>query len=253
MENLQAAFERRPRDPAAFGDAAGAMKLDAVVFDVDFTLAKPGPDLGPEGYRRLGERFGLDLDPARYDDARRDAIATLKRQPELDHDEEVWVLFTERIIQGMGGAGDTYSCAVEMTRAWERAEHFELFDDALPVLDELRKHGLKLALLSNTGRDLDVFVAHHGIEVDAILTSRVHGKTKPHEAIFRALLDQLHVAPSAAAMVGDDPRDDVDGARAVGMHAWLVDRDGRFPDHPDRLTDLRALPAALGLVRESSE
>jgi putative hydrolase of the HAD superfamily len=226
------------------------MKLEAVVFDVDFTLAKPGPDLGPEGYRTLGRRFGLDLDPTRYDAARREAIATLKRHPELDHDEEVWVLFTERIIQGMGGAGDTYACAVEMTRAWERAEHFELFDDALPVLDELRGYGLKLALLSNTGRDLSTFVAHHGIEVDAILTSRLHGKTKPHETIFRAMLDRLKVAPPAAAMVGDDPKDDIGGARAVGMRAWLVDRDGRFPDYPDRLTDLRALPAALGLVRE---
>ena len=227
------------------------MKLEAVVFDVDFTLAKPGPDLGPEGYRRLGERFGLQLEPARYDDARRDAIATLKRHPELDHDEEIWILFTERIIQGMGGAGDTYPCAVEMTRAWERAEHFELFDDALPVLDELRGFGLKLALLSNTGRDLNAFVAHHGIEVDAILTSRLHGKTKPHKAIFRALLDELQVEAGAAAMVGDDPTDDVEGARSVGMRAWLVDREGRFPDHPDRLVDLRALPAALGLVRES--
>jgi len=227
------------------------MKLEAVVFDVDFTLAKPGPDLGPEGYRRLGERFGLQLEPARYDDARRDAIATLKRHPELDHDEEIWILFTERIIQGMGGAGDTYPCAVEMTRAWERAEHFELFDDALPVLDELRGFGLKLALLSNTGRDLNEFVAHHGIEVDAILTSRLHGKTKPHKAIFRALLDELQVEAGAAAMVGDDPTDDVEGARSVGMRAWLVDREGRFPDHPDRLVDLRALPAALGLVRES--
>jgi putative hydrolase of the HAD superfamily len=227
------------------------MTLSAVVFDVDFTLAKPGPDLGPEGYRRLGARFGLELVPDRYDQARRDAIGTLKRHPELDHDEEVWVLFTERIIQGMGGTGDTYACALEMTRAWERADHFELFEDALPVLDDLRKRGLKLGLLSNTGRDLDVFVAHHGIDVDAILTSRVHGKTKPHETIFRAMLEKLDVAPEAAAMVGDDPEDDVAGACAVGMQGWLVDRDDRFPQHPHRLTDLRALPAALGLVTES--
>jgi HAD superfamily hydrolase (TIGR01549 family) len=225
--------------------------LEAVVFDVDFTLAKPGPDLGPEGYRRLGARFGLDLEPSRYDQARRDAIATLKRHPELDHDEEIWVLFTERIIQGMGGAGDTYACAVEMTRAWERAEHFELYEDALPVLDALRARGLKLGLLSNTGRDLDVFVAHHAIDVDAILTSRIHGKTKPHGTIFRAMLDKLAVAPDAAVMVGDDPDDDVGGARAVGMAAWLVDRERRFPQHPQRLTDLRGLPAALGLVTES--
>ena len=223
------------------------MSLEAVVFDVDFTLARPGPDLGPEGYRTLGARYGLELDPAGYDDARREAIATLKRHPELDHDEEVWVLFTERIIVGMGGSGDTYAAAAEMTRAWENAEHFELYDDVLPVLDVLRAHGLKLGLLSNTARDLDVFVAHHGLVVDAVLTSRVHGKTKPHETIFHAMLERLGVDAADTAMVGDDLHDDVEGARSVGMQALLVDREGRFPDAPNRLDDLRELPIALGL------
>jgi putative hydrolase of the HAD superfamily len=221
--------------------------LRAVVFDVDFTIAKPGPDLGPEGYRRLGERFGLDLDPALYAEARAAAVGELQRHPELDHDEEIWVLFTERIIQGMGGVGDTHGCAAEMTRAWLHAHHFELYEDALPTLDALRARGLKLGLLSNTSRDLDRFVAHHGLDVDAVLTSRAHGKTKPHETIFRALLAKLDVRPSEAAMVGDQPEDDVAGARAVGMRALLVDRDGLYPDAKDRLDDLRALPAALGL------
>ena len=67
------------------------MKLRAVLFDVDFTLVKPGPDLGPEGYRALGRRFGLDLDPARYAEARAAAVEAVERHPELDHDEEVWV------------------------------------------------------------------------------------------------------------------------------------------------------------------
>ena len=116
-------------------------ELRAVVFDVDFTIARPGPDLGPDGYRRLGQRYGLELDPPRYDDARRAALADLHRHPELDHDEEIWVRFTQRIIEGMGGRGDTYACAVEMTRAWEHAHHFDLFDDVLPTLDALRGHG----------------------------------------------------------------------------------------------------------------
>jgi putative hydrolase of the HAD superfamily len=222
--------------------------LKAVLFDVDFTLAKPGPDLGPEGYQRLGRRFGLELDPARYAEARVHAVETLERHPELDHDAEIWVLFTERIVRGMGGDSDeAYACAAAMTRAWEQAEHFELYDDVLPVLDELRGRGLKVGLVSNTARDLDEFVRHHGLEVDAVLTSRVHGKTKPHETIFRAALEQLGVEPGEAAMVGDSPADDIEGARALGMRAFLIDRENRYPDAERRLTDLRALPAALGL------
>src|ERR1700690_1074039 len=89
---------RPPRADAAYARPV----LRAVVFDVDFTLARPGPDLGPSGYRELGLRYGLSLDPSRYEAARAAAFAEVKRHPELDHDEEIWVLFTERIIQGMG-------------------------------------------------------------------------------------------------------------------------------------------------------
>ena len=64
------------------------MNLRAVLFDVDFTIARPGPELGPEGYRRLGARFGLSLDPSRYAEARERAIEGLRRHPELEHDEE---------------------------------------------------------------------------------------------------------------------------------------------------------------------
>ncbi len=221
--------------------------LKAVIFDVDYTIAQPGPDLGPEGYRRLGERYGLVLDPARYDEARRAAFTTLKRHPELDHDEEIWVLFTQRIIEGMGGRGDTYGAALEMEGAWSHAHFFELYDDALPTLEALRARGLKIGLLSNTARDLDAFVAHHGLSVDAVLTSRAHGKTKPHETIFRRMLELLDVAPDEAVMVGDTVEDDIEGAHAVGMRALLVDREGRYGEDVESLDDLREVPTALGL------
>jgi putative hydrolase of the HAD superfamily len=222
--------------------------LTAVLFDVDFTLAKPGPDLGPEGYRRVGARYGLELDPARYDEARFAALETLERHPELEHDEEIWILFTERIIRGMGGKAErAYECATEMTLAWEHAHNFELYEDVLPTLDDLRRRGLRIGLVSNTARDLDEFVRHHALDVDAALSSRAHGRVKPHASIFRAVLELLDVPPGSAAMVGDTPEDDVQGARALGMRAFLLDRNGRFPDERDRLTDLRELPAALGL------
>jgi putative hydrolase of the HAD superfamily len=222
--------------------------LQAVLFDVDFTIAKPGPLLGPDGYRRAGERFGLRLDPAKYAGARAAAVLDLQRHPELDHDEEVWVRFTEDIVRGMGGNGpNVRQIALEITHGWLHSENFELYEDSLPVLAELRDRGLKIGLVSNTSRDLDAFIRHFDLDVDAWISSGAHGKVKPSPTIFRAVLDLLEVAPERAAMVGDSPDDDVEGARALGMRAFLIDREGRHPDRPDVLRDLTSLPAALGL------
>ena len=222
--------------------------LRAVIFDVDFTLAKPGPDLGPEGYRSLGLRYGLELDPSRYDEARAAAFAEVKRHPELDHDEEIWVLFTERVIIGMGGRGDTYRAAVEMEQRWAHSAHFELYEDAIPALADVRSRGLAIGLLSNSSRSLEDFVVHHGLDADAVLTSLAHGTTKPHESIFRAMLGLLGVEAVEAVMVGDTLHDDIEGARAVGMTAVLIDRENRHPEVPDRLADLTGICEALGLA-----
>ena len=225
------------------------MVLRAVLFDVDFTLFRPGPELGPEGYRRVGERHGLSLEPELYDAARAAAIAKLQGERELVHDDEIWIAFTEHIVRGMGGGADgARECATDMVRAWEQHENFSLYDDALPVLDELRRHDLKVGLVTNGQRDLDEFVAHHSLEVDAMVGSRLHGNIKPHPSIFESALRLLGVAPAEAAMVGDSYEDDIEGARALGMRAILLDRDGLRPAEAERIDTLLALPAALGLA-----
>ena len=222
--------------------------LRAILFDVDFTIAKPGPLIGPEGYKREGARYGLPLDPARYGEARAAALVDLEHHPELDHDEEIWVRFTEDIIRGMGGEGaDVRAVAEAITDGWLLSENFELYEDAIPTLTLLRRQELKIGLVSNTSRDLDAFIRHFALDVDAWVSSGSHGKVKPSPTIFRAALDLLEVEPREAVMVGDSPADDVDGARALGMRAFLLDREGRFPDRDDRLPDLASLPDALGL------
>ena len=77
--------------------------------------------------------------------------------------------------------------------------------------------------------------------------STEHGRIKPHPSIFETALTALEVDPSEAVMVGDSYEDDIEGARAVGIRAILVDRDGLHPGEPDRIDTLLALPAALGL------
>ena len=75
-----------------------------------------------------------------------------------------------------------------------------------------------------------------------------HGHVKPHRSIFEAALTALDTGPEDAAMVGDSFADDIAGARALGMRAILLDRDGLHVDEPDRIDTLLALPAALGLT-----
>jgi HAD superfamily hydrolase (TIGR01509 family) len=217
-------------------------ELKAVLFDVDFTLARPGPELGPDGYVRAGERHGLRLDPTRYEAARDAALVDLRRHPELEHDDEIWFRFTERIVRGMGGDADSaYECAVEITRGWERHENFDLYDDVTATLDGIREAGLGIGLVSNSARDVVEFARHHGLEVDAGISSFHHGHTKPHASIFRAVLDLLGVAPAEAVMVGDTIADDIEGALAIGMRAILLDREDRRPEFEPRIQTLNDL------------
>jgi HAD superfamily hydrolase (TIGR01662 family) len=220
--------------------------IRAVLFDVDFTLARPGPELMPEGYVRCGSRFGLTLDESRYEHARDAALLRLKRHPELEHDEEIWVEFTERIVLGMGGSEPaSHDVALELTGRWQRHENFELYDDVRPALDELRRRGLKIGLVSNSARDVREFARHHELDVDAGISSFHHGKTKPHASIFRAVLTLLDVEPADAVMVGDTVADDIDGALAIGMHAVLVDRLGLGAEYEPRIADLSGLVDVL--------
>ena len=222
--------------------------LRAVIFDVDFTLSRPGPELGPEAYRRVGASHGLTLDPARYEEARLAAFEDLRAHPELMHDEEIWVTFTEDIVRGMGGdAAGARACAAEIVRRWEDHTNFDLYDDAVPVIETLRGYGLRLGLISNGQRDLEEFARHHALDVDVAVGSKAHGRTKPHASIFESALAALGTGPAETVMVGDSYADDIEGARALGMRAILLDRDERYPAEQDRIIDLFPLLAALGL------
>ena len=62
----------------------------------------------------------------------------------------------------MGGPESLASeCATEIEEGWGVSENFELYEDVLPVLDELRAASLHIAVVSNGIRDLTEFVAHH--------------------------------------------------------------------------------------------
>ena len=109
------------------------------------------------------------------------------------------------------------------------AIRFRAFPDAAPALAELRQLGARLVCVSNWDCSLPDVLARVGLaqRLDAVVTSAVAGARKPDPAIFAAALEVARCKPQEALHVGDSQAEDVEGARAAGIRALLLDRDGR--------------------------
>jgi HAD superfamily hydrolase (TIGR01509 family) len=99
--------------------------------------------------------------------------------------------------------------------AWTLAE------GARPALAALRAAGVRVAVASNWDNRLRPLLGGLGVEVDALAISSELAVEKPDPAFFLLAAELLGVPPSHALHVGDDPVDDVGGARAAGIRAWL--------------------------------
>jgi putative hydrolase of the HAD superfamily len=122
----------------------------------------------------------------------------------------------------------------------------ELWEDSLPVVRTLRARGTKTALISNCSHSTRPIVDRLGIaeEFDEILLSFEVGMHKPDAGIYREALRRLgDVAPERAVFVDDQPVY-CDGAAALGIQTFLIDRsgDGTLDLNGHRvISDLRAL------------
>lgn len=88
----------------------------------------------------------------------------------------------------------------------------------------------------------------------AVFTARELGLRKPDPAFFQAIVRALGVPPQDTAMVGDDYRADVAGAKTGGLRAVWYNPAGApcpalHPLHDAEVRDMEALPAALTGIR----
>ena len=198
----------------------------AVLFDVDFTLIYPGPMFRGEGYRAFAARYGMAIDPSKFEAGVASAGPVLN-SPDDVYDPEIFIAYTSHIIEVMGGTGPRLDeCSREIYREWAACQHFEMYDDVPAVLHQLADAGLRIGLISNTHRCLASFQSHFELQglISATVSSSDHGLMKPHPSIFAAALQLLGVTAADAVMVGDSLEHDIEGALAVGMRAVLLNR-----------------------------
>ena len=105
---------------------------------------------------------------------------------------------------------------------------WDVFPEVKSTLTSLNKEGVCLGVISNCDeRLMDVLrevnlTPHFAFILLSVFTMH----EKPNAEIFRMALERLKVRPEECLHVGDNVSQDYEGARAVGMAAAIVDRDG---------------------------
>ena len=125
------------------------------------------------------------------------------------------------------------------------AVRFRPYPEVPDALARLRARGARLAVVSNWDVSLHDVLERTGLRslVDAVVISAELGAAKPDPTIFRAALARLGAAPGDALHVGDSVEHDVAGARAAGIEAVLVARDGA--EAPDGVRAVASLDELL--------
>ncbi|WP_343211022.1 HAD family hydrolase [Archangium violaceum] len=100
------------------------------------------------------------------------------------------------------------------------------FSDARPTLLAVRERGLRVGVLSNfpmASIEASLTAAGLGDLVDVTCAAPVIGASKPEPAAYLHALAALGVSADECLLV-DDEEACVEGARAVGIRAFLLDR-----------------------------
>ena len=103
-----------------------------------------------------------------------------------------------------------------------------LFDEVHEVLKGIR---VPVCIVSNADeREIRMAIAHHGLQVDHIVTSEFAQSYKPEPRIFQAALEVTGWSADRVLHVGDSLHSDVGGAHNAGIKAAWVSRSDRIKD-----------------------
>jgi putative hydrolase of the HAD superfamily len=221
--------------------------IRVVTFDAGNTLIRLSLPVGAT-YAAAAKRFEAELNPIDLEHAFRAAWKTAPRLPDVPgprpDDGRSW--WREVVLQTLENA----RVEVEPFNAFFDAVYKEfalpgiwrLEPGALELLQDLRGAGFRLGIISNFDLRLYEILRHVGVLdlFEHIVVSSQVGADKPSPRIFEEALRRFAVEPAELLHVGDDEKADGDGARAVGIQAFVLG----FPG-----SGLRGLRERMGLAR----
>ena len=205
----------------------------AFVFDAVGTLIFPNPSAA-EVYAAVGRRFGSQRSVLEIGTRFREAFA---REEALDgagglrtseaRELERW----QRIVAAvLDDVCDPSACFRALHDHFGRPEAWRCAADAGRVLKTLRERHFRLGLASNYDYRLRaVAVGLPELEPvrDHLAISSEIGWRKPAGEFFTAVAQMLACPREQILFIGDDRRNDFDGARAAGLQARLFDPQGK--------------------------
>ncbi len=233
-----------PRSPLTLPHMP-ARRTSVVLFDAFGTLVAMEPP-APVLARRLRDE-GYPLHEDRVQSALQEEIAHYRARMHVGADPaglsmlraECGAVLARALGPGAPDAGTSTRLLVESLR-------FRLHDDALPALDALSAAGVRLGVVSNWDCALPDHLRALGVadRFEVIAASAAVGAAKPDPMIFRHALRAMGADAAGALHVGDRPAEDLEGARAAGLAALLVDRHGAHAG-PDVVRSLADVPARV--------
>lgn len=134
-----------------------------------------------------------------------------------------------------------------------------LAPDTLPTLELLRRQGYATGILTNGPSNFQraKLVATHMYEaVDAVVLCGDLERQKPHALPFETICREMGCRPEEAVYVGDNPINDVDGARRAGMIPVWINSVGVWPEEiaptPYTIQSIGEIPELLKIIEQEA-
>ena len=204
------------------------MTTEAVLFDAAETLFTTRGSVG-EIYGLVAREYGCT---APFDEIQAAFVRQFRRSgPLTTVDEKSWWRdVVHRVFAEVGMIRDFNRFFEKVYDQFRDSRGWMLFPETVEVLNELKRRGLKLGVISNFDSRVysvmrDLHIQNH---FDAVTISSETGYAKPDLEIFIAAVKSLQSRPENVLLIGDSLADDVLAARKAGIRSVLIDRTNRY-------------------------